>query len=70
MGMFEELFGAVGTLDKSCAGKRAFAAGIAWIVLAQVKGEVYMAVRAGLKYPAPVELVKIRHEEFIKDGVF
>ena len=68
--MFEELLEAFKPYGGNYLGRRAFASGLAWIVLQQVKDDIFMAVRAGIKYPAPVEMVKIAPNEFIDGGVF
>jgi len=68
--MFEELMKAFNPEKDAYMGRRAYASDVAWITLRQVKGDIFMAVRAGLKYPAPVELVKIAPNQFIDEGVF
>ena len=65
--MFEELFGNM-LGEKVCrsTARKAFVDGVAWIVLLQVKGDVYLAVRSGSKYPAPAEVVKIPGDKFVQ----
>ncbi len=45
--------------DTSVNGKRAVKYEKAWIILARVKGKLYLAAEGGTKPPTPVMLIKL-----------
>lgn len=42
----------------ACAGKRIRAHGREWIVLVEIRSQLYLAAEAGSTYPADVKLVR------------
>ena len=64
MRFFEEMLGG-SSLDKSVGGKKAVKYDRAWILLARVHTNLYLAVESKTSPPAPVMLLRLMRDEIL-----